>query len=533
MFYNYYKPSESEFNDCISKGACSVPPSVSAFKEVIVMLLRQLAYYIQKLNKLGVDCDELKLQLVHSLADILTNTEYSDEEVYTSIIGNYNNLIQTKEFYSQICKDKGISARDLRSEIKISSDMNLAELMSLGEKIYKMRSRKFPNSHKQLFEILLLVTQNLSSNISLIEDYTDVEVSYLDGVVFALNILNFYRTSVLKLKKYISDIVSLNSQLVSKLGDEIYTKFGKISEVKVSLSSRPNKAILVSGTNLNDLYELLKQTKDENIDIYTHSDLLIAHALEKFSEFPQLYGHYGTSTDNFMLDFATFPGAILLTKCAVKNLEYLYRGRLFSTDRIVPVGVSTVSANDFGGVVGAAKKSKGFKTGREKGFVTVGYSENIFERLKKIADDFNSKAVKNLIVIGMTSINTINNDFYNEFISQIPDDTFVISFGAENQGNNILSINLSNNVPLLYRFMNMFLEMLEPEYDRVTFFISKCDANSFSAMIALRDNGFKNIYLSNCPPNAINPQTLNAFAKLYGIRLATNPKDDLKSIISK
>ena len=289
----------------------------------------------------------------------------------------------------------------------------------------------------------------------------------------------------------------------------------------------------MSGTNLNDLYELLKQTKDENIDIYTHSDLLIAHALEKFSEFPQLYGHYGTSTDNFMLDFATFPGAILLTKCAVKNLEYLYRGRLFSTDRIVPVGVSTVSANDFGGVVEAAKKSKGFKTGREKGFVTVGYSENIFERLKKIADDFNSKAVKNLIVIGMTSINTINNDFYNEFISQIPDDTFVISFGAENQGNNILSINLSNNVPLLYRFMNMFLEMLEPEYDRVTFFISKCDANSFSAMIALRDNGFKNIYLSNCPPNAINPQTLNAFAKLYGIRLATNPKDDLKSIISK
>ena len=71
MFYNYYKPSESEFNDCTSKGACSVPPSVSAFKEVIVMLLRQLAYYIQKLNKLGVDCDELKLQLVHSLADIL------------------------------------------------------------------------------------------------------------------------------------------------------------------------------------------------------------------------------------------------------------------------------------------------------------------------------------------------------------------------------------------------------------------------------------------------------------------------------
>ena len=96
MYYNYYRPSESEFNDCTSKGACSIPPSVSAFREVIIMLLRQLAYYIVKVNNIGVECDELKLQLVHSLAGIFTNAEYSDEEVYTSILTNYNNLIQTK-----------------------------------------------------------------------------------------------------------------------------------------------------------------------------------------------------------------------------------------------------------------------------------------------------------------------------------------------------------------------------------------------------------------------------------------------------
>lgn len=533
MYYNYYRPSESEFNDCTSKGACSIPPSVSAFREVIIMLLRQLAYYIVKVNNIGVECDELKLQLVHSLAGIFTNAEYSDEEVYTSILTNYNNLIQTKEFYTQLCKDKNITPRDLRSEVKISSDMNLSKLMSLGEKIYKERNKKISANHKQLFEILLLVTQSLSGNIISLEDYTDVDMKFLDKAVEALDILNYPRTSILKIKKYISDIVSLNFELVSKLGAEIYDKFGEIRKVSVSMSSRPGKSILVSGSNLNDLNNLLHRLDGEDIDVYTHSDLLIAHALEKLSKYKNLYAHYGSGSENFMLDFATFPGSILLTRGAVKNLEYLYRGRLFSTDKIVPIGVSPVLNNDFSDLIESAKNARGFKTGKTKDSITVGYDVSALnDKLQSIANDFNSNTIKNLFIIGMTSLNTRNNDFYNELLANVHDDTFIITFGGEKSDKNILPLNLSNNVPLLYRLMNKFIGMLKSEYDRISFFISRCDANSLSTVIALKEHGFNKIYLSNCPPNSINPQTIRAFTKLYGINMIANPKEDIKSIIS-
>lgn len=533
MYYNYYKPSENEFNDCTSKGVCSVPPSVSAFREVIVMLLRQLAYYIVKLNIAGVECDELKLELVRSLAGIFTSADYSDDEVYTCILTNYNNLIQTKEFYIQICKDKGITQRELKSEVRISSDMNLSKLMSLGEKIFKARNKKINPQHRQLFEIMLLVTQSLAGNLISLADYTDVDMKFADKAVGALDMLNYPRSSVIKIKNYISDIVSLNFELVSTLGDEIYAQFGAIREKSVPLSSRPGKAILVSGSNLKDLSNLLESLECVDIDVYTHSDLLIAHALEKFGEYKNLCGHYGSNSDNFMLDFATFPGAILLTRGAAKNIEYLYRGRLFSTDKIVPIGVSPVLNNDFSALIESAKNARGFKTGKTKDSITVGYDVSALnDKLQSIANDFNSNTIKNLFIIGMTSLNTRNNDFYNELLANVHDDTFIITFGGEKSDKNILPLNLSNNVPLLYRLMNKFIGMLKSEYDRISFFISRCDANSLSTVIALKEHGFNKIYLSNCPPNSINPQTIRAFTKLYGINMIANPKEDIKSIIS-
>ena len=533
MSFNYYKPSKSEFNDCIAKGVCSVPPTVSALKEVIVMLLRHLAYYIEKLNKNGVECDELKKELVSSLAEIFTTADYSDGEVYSSILKNYNNLIQTKEFYIQLCKDKNIPPQEIRGEVKISPDMNLARLISLGEQIFRARGKKLGNNHKQLFDILLLITRNFASNIITLESSGSIESKYIDKVISSLVILNYPRKSVVKIKELISEIVLMNLEVVTKLGSIIYSQFGPVKEISVNQSSRQGKAILVSGRNLSDLFNLLTQLENLDIDVYTHSDLLIAHALDKFSGFKNLYGHYDSGVENFMLDFATFPGSILLTHGAVKNLEYLYRGRLFSTDSIFPVGVSHIQNNDFTALIDSAQNARGFKTGKSKKNTTVGYDADFLcEKLKDAANKFNSKEISKIFVIGMTSNENRNNDFYNKLLSAASADTFIITFGGEKKDKNILPINLANNVPLLFRLMNKFISLLESDYGRISFFISKCDSNSLSTMIALKELGFNNIYLSTCPPNAVNPQTINALSRFYGIKTLSNPQEDIKYLVN-
>lgn len=526
MFDNYYKPSQFEYNDCVSKGACSIPPTVSSFREVMLMLLKHIAYYIVKLENLEFENTDAKIGLINSLSNIFVSSDYSDQEIYSSIINNYNTLIQIKDLYYQACKDKNVTPRWLKSNIKLSSDMNLSKLISLGEMIYREKNKNLSKNHSHIFDVLFMVIQSLASNIVLYSDYASVDDKYIDMLVNSTNILNYPRTTISKLKDLITDVVSINFEILAELGDKIYDKYGPIHSECVSLSSRKGKAILVSGSNLNELYELLRALEGKDIDVYTHSDLLIAHSLSKFDVFKNLYAHYGSDSDNFMLDFATFPGTILLTKNAVKNLEYLYRGRLFCTDTSVPLGVTGVDIKDFSKLIETTLSARGFKTGRDKNAITVGYDyEQMWKKLKTVAADFNAGKIKRLGIIGMTSLTSKNNDFYNELLSGISADDFIISFGAQKEDDNILSINLANNVPLLTRLMRKFLSLLNKTSDRITFFIGKCDANSLSTMIALKNHGYNDIYLSDCPPNSINPATLKFFSRLYGVKLVTSAKD--------
>ena len=133
-----------------------------------------------------------------------------------------------------------------------------------------------------------------------------------------------------------------------------------MTKADVSYSTAQGKAILVSGSNFSELLKVLKNTENENIDIYTHSDLLLAHSLSEFKKYPNLKGHFGDQTENNILDFATFPGSILLTKNAKRTTEYLYRGRLFSNGYIVPKGVIKIENNDYSELINSAKKCERF-----------------------------------------------------------------------------------------------------------------------------------------------------------------------------
>ena len=93
---------------------------------------------------------------------------------------------------------------------------------------------------------------------------------------------------------------------------------------KSKLSTRPNKAILVAGTNIQELKNVLDATKDKNIDVYTHGEMIVAYTYPKFGEYENLVGQFGKGIENCLLDFATFPGAILIARHSLENIEYLY-----------------------------------------------------------------------------------------------------------------------------------------------------------------------------------------------------------------
>lgn len=531
MFYNYYKDEGSEYNECSARGTCSIAPKISSLQEVLIIFLKQISHYALKLNKFGEDISQISENVVESLSTLISTTDYTDAQLLGLVSKQYALLIKTKRKYLDTCKEKNTACEELRAGLVISPQTTLSSIISQGEKLFLNKYNKMSASQRNIYEILLTVLKSVSSNIVQLKEYNsecnDFEITVMKG----LDALNSGRFSILKVKSQIKDLASADEKIVQQIADAEKFLYGKISEATVSHSTSVGKAILVSGGSLEELLALLKLTENSEIDIYTHGDLLVAHIFEKFQNFKNLKGHYGTCIENCILDFATFPGAILLTRNSSQNLEYLYRGRLFSTEIFKPKGVIQVVNKDFQPLIESALEAKGFAKGQKRESEIVGYDEtSLFDKLSEIALKFNNKEIERLIIIGISNYTKQQEIYFKTLLKHLPEKSYVISFSYSFDLQNVLKVNVVNNLPLVYDILQDLFKKIKMNSRRLSFFLTKCDVGSISKIISLKNNGVKNIFLFQCSPNVINPSVLATLEKTYGIKTTSTPEKDIKYI---
>lgn len=522
MFYNSFK--SNEYNICTAKGACSISPNISSMQEVMFIILRQISYYLLKLIESGINKDEIIRDLIFEISTIDGAKDLSESQILSSFSKQYINLVNCRKEYLKICKEQQISCSDLKNLIKLSPKTSLSSILKKGDKEFISKYKKLNFNQKYYAEILLSLIKSVSINLSNLYELTSDFYNIAKEVLTALNMFNSNRMPADSFKSQMQVLADCDVKLLNLISNAQVNYFGELVKANVSLSTRPNKAIMVSGSNLNDLKLVLESVKNEEIDVYTNGNLLIAHAFPYFNNLKNLIGHYGSTPLNTILDFATFPGAILLTKNEAQNLEYLYRGRLFTTDDIAPKGVVKIEYNNFTPLIESAKQAKGFAKGQQRNSVVVGYNEKVFEKeINKIVTLNPDK----IFVIGHTEITMDVKDYFKKFFSIMPQNTYAISFSYDPKLSNVLAINLGNDYALIYRTLNKIFEKIPVGSDKFVFFLTKCDVNSLSNIINLKNKGVKNIFLSDCPPLVINPAILHAFTKLFEINKITNPKDDL------
>ena len=532
MLYNFFSDN-FEYDECTAKGSCSIPPSISALQEVIVICLRQLAYYVLKLKDFGQDCSVEEQVIIQALSTVISSTDYNDEQLLSIVSKVYYHLVTSRQRYTNLCSERGVECKDLKSALNITPQMNLSQIMTLGEKAFLTKYKKVPRLQKNMSDILLAVIKSVALNSAKLSDYSVDLKKAVYEILTGLNFLNRTRISIEKCKKHIKLLADIDMQLLQELAKEQNSNYGPVSLKKVSLSTTKGKAILVSGESLFDLNKVLEAVNGKDIDVYTHDELIIAHAFEKFSKNENLKGHYGTCNENCILDFATFPGAILLTRNSNINTEYLYRGRLFTTSDVLPKGVIHIKENNFSGLIESAENAKGFAKGHNKTPVIIGYDPGELDnKIRIICEKFNSNEIKHLIILGLGTSKSAQQDYFNKFVSKLTPDVFVISFSYNNaEADNFLHINISNNRPLVYDILKHIFSLIPANSPKITFFLTKCDITSVSNMINLREKGVKNIYLTQCPPNLINPAVLSSLFAVYGIKSTSTPEADIDTIL--
>ncbi len=525
MFYN--SSNSFQYNDCVSRGACSISPDISSMQEIMFIILRQIAYYLIKLEEAGVIKNDVTNDLISEIALIDAAKDLTESQILNSFSKEYNNLVQVRKDYIKLCNDKNFICTDLKNLVKLSPKTSLSSILKLGNRAFMQKYKQLNSGRKYFSEILFSIIKSVCTNLIYLQEYGKDNIRAKQAVLECLNIFNGTNLMQEKIKSGIDRLAKIDLELLKNLFENQEEIYGEIFETEVCRSTSPNKAIMVSGSNLHDLASLLKSVKNTDIDVYTNGNLLIAHAFPYFKKFVNLKGHFGSGIFNTILDFATFPGAILLTKNESQYIEYLYRGRLFTTDDIAPVGVVKIENNNFTPVITSANHAKGFAKGRQKESETVGCDIN---KLMKKFDEILNKNPDRIFIIGFSNFSFSQQEYFKNFFNMLPANSFALSFSYNPELENVITLNIGNNYAVMCAILQKIYEKIPVHSEKLVFFMTKCDISSLSYTVNLKNKGAKNIFLSECPPMVINPVVLKSFINIYGMCKMTTPKQDFDEI---
>ena len=534
MFYNYYQYDDYNFDSCTAKGVCSTDPTISSLQEVIIMYLKQLAFYTLKLKKRGVTNKIIRDNILNTISGLVSNTEYSQEQFKNIILTIYENLRQSKILYERVCKDNNLSAEKLEKKIHFSKKLDLNEAIKQGEKEFIKKNKLLNQKQRHTYEIMFILIKNVCINLIQLQSYNkDFDEAYY-SMLNMLSLMNYKKTSSEKLKQILERFVKINYKLVKILQNTEIETYGNLKPTDVSFSTRIGKAILVSGSNLKELEDVLKATKNSNLDVYTHGSMILGHMYPKLKEYKQLQGQFGLGVENCLLDFATFPGSILMTKNSLQNIEYLYRGRLFTTDLNVPKGVTQITNNDFKPLIKSAMDAKGFAKGQIRESLKIGYEQEVIEnKVNEVITKIHARDIKHLFIIGILNHTSLQKRYFSRLLKTLPQNTYAITLSTYTPTNNTFQINSSYDFMLIYKILEDINKKMEFKNFNITVFLTKCDKYAISNILNLKELGAHNIMLGHCSPMSINPMIVEAFKDIFNIKSITTPKEDIDFLTKK
>ena len=527
MFYNYHE--DYQYDSCISKGICSINPRTSSLREVLVMYLKQLAFYTLQLKYLGIKNNSTENIILNTLSGLMSNLETGNKQFYQTLINLKTIILESIDIYKNTCKERNITPKIVKTNIKLNKKDNITDLIQLGKKEFTKKLKSVSEEKRNLYEIIFMILKSICINLVELKSYNIDDSCGYSEILYILNTMNFPEVSTGMLIKKINKAVEIDYMLCKKLHEIRIERFGEPCSAEVSYTTYPNKAILVAGTNIQELKKVLDETSDKNIDIYTHGDMITAYTYPKFREYNNLKGQFGKGIENCLLDFATFPGAILIAKHSLENIEYLYRGRLFTTDNFVPQGVVQIKNDDYSQLISSALSARGFKRGRERESIKIGYSK---QELETILNDVivNIKKYRNIIILGSEEHTQEQKEYFDYLLRYVQKDTLVISLAEEHNVENFVKIKSPPDFYTIYKIWDKLKPYVESEDINAALFLAKCNKHTISNLLNIKRLGIKNIFLSKCTPVMLNPTLTHTLQTQYGINPTTTPNEDAQKL---
>ena len=529
---------------CTKVGVCGKTSEVSNLQDLMIYSLKGISEVGLKADDLGIKVEGLDRLIIDGLFMTITNANFDRDRFFQKI---KEVLVKRDEIKENLSK-KGLDLNDLKDASTFSVDDN-------NDIVYKSESKEvgvLATLNEDVRSLRELIIYGLKGMAAYAEHagnlgYEDEEISKF-----------IRRALVATMDDSLSadDLVALTMETgkygvttMALLDKANTTTYGNPEITEVNIGVRNNPGILVSGHDLKDFEELLEQTKDQGVDIYTHGEMLPANYYPSFKKYDHFVGNYGNAWWKQREEFEKFNGVILFTTNCIVPPKADYANRVYTTGSSGYPGFKHIpdrvegKAKDFSALIEHAK-SLAAPTEIESGKIVGGFAHaQVFALADKIVDAVKSGAIKKFFVMASCDGRQNGRSYYTDFAQALPKDTVILTAGCAKYRYNKLNLgdiggiprvldagqcNDSYSLAVIAMKLKEVFELNDINELPIAYNIAWYEQKAVIVLLALLYLGVKNIHLGPTLPAFLSPNVANVLVETFGIGTIKDVDSDIE-----
>ncbi len=532
---------------CTVAGVCGKDARTAALQDLLFWATKGVSMYAHRARQMGAKDHAIDLGVTENLFTTVTNVNFDPERLQKLLKATATLRDKAKKLYEDTCKAKGKTAETLNGPATWAPAADLDGLVKQGENV-GIESRK-----KAFGEDLAGLQELLSYGLKGTAAYADhaLILGKEDDEVYAffhksLDALTSEKPTVDQLFGLSMECGQVNLKVMGLLDTANTSTYGHQEPTKLRITPVKGKCILVSGHDLKDLEELLKQTEGKGINIYTHGEMITCNAYPGLKKYKHLVGNFGGAWQDQAKEFDTFPGAILMTTNCIQKPRDTYKARIFTTGLVAFPGLTHVTNKDFSPVIKAALEQPGFTKDEPEKFITIGFGHNtVMSVAGKVVEAVKAGAIKHFFLIGGCDGAKSGRNYYTDFAQKAPKDTVILTLACGKYRFNKLEFGDIGGIPRLldmgqcndaYSAIQVAVALAKAFNTDVnslplSMILSWYEQKAVCILLTLLSLGIKNIRLGPTLPAFVTPTVLNVLVDKFAIKPIGTAEGDLAAIL--
>lgn len=527
---------------CKKIGVCGKQPDVAALQDLLIYALKGLSQYAMEGRKVGVSDSVVNRFTCKAIFSTLTNVNF-DADRFVDLI---NETVTVREQLKEKIQVAGGKTDFAAGPAVFKPQADRQALIAQGETVGIMSDTTVDPDIRSLRELLVYGLKGAAAYA----DHAAI-LGQEDEKVYTF--MHEGLAATLDENLGVEDLVGLalkcggiNLRAMELLDAGNTGTYGHPVPTAVPLGVKKGKAILVSGHDLKDLEEILKQSQGKGINVYTHGEMLPTHGYPELKKYSHFYGHYGTAWQNQAKEFAAFPGAILMTTNCIQKPKDAYRDNLFTTGLVGWQGLTHIADKDFTAVIEKALEMPGFPEDVDGKQILVGFGRNaVLGVADKVIDAVKNKAIRHFFLVGGCDGAKPGRSYYSDFVEQVPEDCVVLTlacgkfrFFDKELGDiggipRLLDVGQCNDAYSAVQIAVALANAFECDVNELplSLVLSWYEQKAVAILLTLLHLGLKDIRLGPSLPAFVSPNVLDVLIKNFNIMPIKTPEEDLQAIL--